>query len=151
MGRRIIASLFAFGGLAACVHEGPVPAAGMTWSLTSTPQEGAKLAYGAPDTDNLILMLTCLPKSGEVQVWLMGAEGAKPGSLVLTAGGRTAQLPVRKSQDGYEALFAAAPATDPVFARFSGAGTLGVSLDGRRTALPGAGDKARKFVASCRR
>lgn len=153
MDRRIIVSLVALGALAACVHESPPTpaAAGMAWSLTTTPEEGAKLAYGAPDTDNLVLMLTCLPKSGEVQVWLMGAEAAKPGSLILSSGERTARFPVRRSDDGYEALHAAAPASDAVFASFAGAGTLGFSLDGRRTVLPAAGGDARKFVASCRR
>jgi hypothetical protein len=123
----------------------------MAWSLTSTPEEGAKLAYGAPDTDNLILMLTCLPKSGKVQVWLMGADAAKPGSLILSSGERRARLPARRSDDGYEALHAAAPAADAVFTSFAGAGTLGLALEGRRTILPGAGDDARRFVASCRR
>ena len=151
MGRRIIASLVALGALAACAHESPPPAVGMAWSLTSTPEEGAKLAYGAPDTDNLVLMLTCLPKSGEVQVWLMGADAANPGALVLSSGERTARIPARRSEDGYQAFHAAAPATDAVFTSFAGAGTLGFALGGRRTVLPGAGGDARKFVVSCRR
>jgi len=151
MDRRIIASLVALGALAACAHEGAAPPADMTWSLTSTPGEGVKLGYGEDDTDNLVLMLICQPKSGEVQVWLMGATVARATSLVLSSGTRSARFPARRNEDGYEMLRAAATADDAVFTSFAATGSLGFSVDGRRTVLPGAGGDARKFVASCRR
>jgi len=108
--RRIAASLIAALMLAACAHEGGSVAPGMTWSLTSTKEEGSKLGYGAPDTDNLVLMLECQPKSGQVQVWLMGPAAEKPIPLVLSSGGRTARVDGRSDGDGYEAIHATVPA-----------------------------------------
>jgi len=148
--RRIAASLIAALMLAACAHEGGSAPPGMTWSLTSTKDEGSKLGYGAPDTDNLVLMLECQPKSGQVQVWLMGPAAEKPIPLVLSSGGRTARLDGRSDGDGYEAIHATVPANDAVFTGFASTGTLGFSVEGRRGSLPGAGANAHKFVESCR-
>ena len=150
MTRRIFASLISVLMLAACAHEGGGVEPGMTWSLTSNKEEGSKLGYGAPDTDNLVLMLVCQPKSGQVQVWLMGAGEAKATALVLSSGGRTARVPGRSAEDGYEALHATVPANDAVFTGFASTGTLGFSVEGRHGSLPGAGANAHKFVESCR-
>jgi hypothetical protein len=149
--RRTAASLIAVLMLAACAHEGGGAAEpGMAWSLTSNKEEGSKLGYGAPDTDNLVLMLVCQPKSGQVQVWLMGPAGEKATRLVLSSGGRTARVPRRSDGDGYEALHATVPANDAVFTGFASTGTLGFSVEGRHGSLPGAGANATKFVESCR-
>ena len=150
MTRRTAASLIAVLMLAACAHEGGGIEPGMTWLLTSNKEEGSKLGYGAPDSDNLVLMLVCQPKSGQVQVWLMGPAAEKATPLVLSSGGRTARVSGQSDGDGYEALHATVPANDGVFTGFASTGTLGFSVEGRHGSLPGASANAHKFVESCR-
>jgi pilus assembly protein CpaE len=48
----------------------------MAWSLTDAEGEGAKLAFGQPQTDNVLLMLTCQPRSGVVRVSMAAPEGS---------------------------------------------------------------------------
>ena len=151
MGRRIIASLVALGALTACAHEGPPPAAGMAWSLSSTPEEGAKLAYGAPDSDNIELMLTCLPKSGQVQVWVIGPDLSTATSIQLRSGEIKARLPTLPAEDGYETLHAIAPADGPMFTSFARTGRIGASASANPSLLPTAGPYAARFLAACRR
>ena len=52
--------------LGSCMHGQEAMSSGMAWSLHETPEEGAKLAYGAPNSDNVALMLSCQPASGQV-------------------------------------------------------------------------------------
>jgi hypothetical protein len=69
MRRRAALSLAAVCLLSACAHQAP-PAAmpGMAWSLNNVEGEGAKLAFGAPNSDNVALMLVCQPGSGRIEV-----------------------------------------------------------------------------------
>ena len=151
MRRRTIASLMFATLLAACAHQGAERPAGMAWSLTSTEREGAKLTYGQPDSDNLDLMLTCLPKSGQVQVWLMGPDMTKETALNLRSGGRVDHLPARVDTDSYDVLRAVAPADAAVFATFAETGRIGASTAQQPSLLPSAGATAARFLASCRR
>ena len=151
MTRRIAASLIAASMLAACAHEGGGGEPGMAWSLTSTAEEGSKLSYGLPDSDNLIVMLTCRPKAGEVRIWVTGADAAKPSALVLSSGKRNLRSSVKRVEDDYETFLAIVPANDAVFTSFAATGTLGLSFNGRTTDLPGARAYAQKFADVCRR
>jgi len=82
MRRRAVLSLIAVLSLGACAHQ-PAPSAlpGMSWSLMNVEGEGAKLAFGAPNSDNVALMLVCEPGSGRVEVYGPSAET----SVELTA------------------------------------------------------------------
>jgi hypothetical protein len=122
----------------------------MEWALISTKEDGVKLAYGAPNSDNVVVMLTCRPRSGEVQIWLTIANAADSAGVLLNSGERTARLTAHRSEDSYETFHAAAPANDAVFTGFANTGTLGFAIDGRRTTLPETRAYAQKFVATCR-
>ena len=75
MRRRAIFSLIGIVSLAACAHQ-PAPQAlpGMSWSLHDVEGEGSKLAFGAPNSDNVALMLVCQPGSGRIEVFGPMAE-----------------------------------------------------------------------------
>jgi hypothetical protein len=155
MRRRAVLSLIAACSLAACAHQtAPSAMAGMGWSFTDAQAGGgeAKLAFGAPASDNVVLMLACQARSGRIAVSTV--EAAPAPSITLTSRGRSsrheaAALP-NELGDG-TLVEAQAPAADPTLARFAETGELAVAVGGRRLALPNA-DRAdaRRFVDGCR-
>lgn len=64
---------------------------GFVWSFQHNEGEGPKLAYGAPASDNVVLMMTCEPGAQRVDVSLMG--GSPQGGLVLASGDARQTLP----------------------------------------------------------
>jgi hypothetical protein len=153
MRRRAIFSLIASCALTACAHQTtPEAMPGTAWLLNATESEGAKLAFGVPYSDNVVLMMACEPRSGQVQVLTTAPDGA--GSLTLRSGRRSSLYgsQVTPSQLGEGVIVeATARATDPVLANFARSGELSFSVGKRRTALPAA-DRAKssRFVESCR-
>ncbi len=149
--RRVVFSIAAL-GLAACVHEpAPVaPAPGMTWILSEAEGEGAKLAFGTPHSDDLLLMLSCAPRSGQVEIVASAPAGQKA-PIGLSSGGKTQKYATEvDAAPGDGAMLSArTTAADPVIARFGQTGELAVIAGPRRTVLPGAADKSRRFVDSC--
>lgn len=155
MRHRSIFSLFAAVAVTACAHPMSPVSTGpeMTWSLTHAEGEGAKLAYGQPQTDNVLVMLTCEPSSGQVWVSMTAPEGIGAKALKLSSGGRTSRLPGESAPTGFgEGLLveAEARADDPVLTRFAQGGELAVTVGARRAELPADPDKSRRFVDSCR-
>ena len=142
--------------LASCASQSaPQPGAGMTWSLAQVDGEGAKLAYGRPQSDDVLVMLTCAPKSDLVRVsTTAGRAGAKP-SLGLRSGDRVQRYAADAGPSGFGdgvLLESSVRPDDPVLARFAASGELALDADGRRTAFPAADPtQARHFIESCRR
>ncbi|MCR5879068.1 hypothetical protein [Phenylobacterium sp. J367] len=137
--------------LSACAHQQtPSALPGMAWSLHSVEGEGAKLAFGQPYSDNVVLMLSCQPGSGTVLVSANAPADARP-ELTLASGTRSARYRADVAPGlGEGALVeASAAAADPVLKRFADSGELSVAVNGRSTAMPGDRAKARQFVASC--
>ncbi|MGA0607454.1 hypothetical protein ACO2Q0_15800 [Phenylobacterium sp. VNQ135] len=154
MRRRSLFSLFAAVAVTACAHpvtpvaEGP----SMSWGLTESPDEN-KLAYGEMGTDNVIVMLACQPRSGEVLVTLVEHEARAAPALTLQAGRASSKRRAEAQPDmmtGGYLIEAATPATDPALERFRHGDALSVRVGGRRTQLPAADDQGRRFVESCR-
>lgn len=153
MRRRSLFSLFAAVAVTACAHPvTPVPAEQMSWGLTESAEEN-KLAYGEQGTDNVILMLACQPRSGEVLVTLVEHEQRATQAMTLQAGGASSKRPAQAQPDmmtGGYLIEASTAATDPALERFRHGEALSVRVGGRRTQLPAAEDEGRRFVESCR-
>ncbi|WP_395674604.1 hypothetical protein [Phenylobacterium sp.] len=151
MRRRAALSFIAACALSACAHQ-QTPAAmpGMAWTLHEIEGEGAKLAFGQPQSDNVLLMLSCAPGSGEVRVSAHSAASAP--RLELASGGRRATYPAQAGPGLGEALLieASTRAADPVLQRFADNGELSVAIAGQRTVVPGDKAKARDFLTRCR-
>lgn len=151
----ILASLIAAAGLAGCATPTPAPrpvAAGMAWSLNAVEGEGLKLAYGKPDSDDVLVMLSCEPGQGHVRVSALASHASH--AIALASGGLSRTYPAEAGPSGVDGGFlvegAAAP-DDPVLARFARTGELTLGVDGRRTALPtDASGEAAKFMKTCR-
>jgi len=154
MRRRSLSSLLAALALGACAHPVAPVATGpdMGWELTESADE-AKLAFGQDGTDNVVVMLACRPRSGEVLVSLIEAEKRDNPALILEAGSvasrHNAKAQPDMMTDGY-IVEASAKADDPALRSFAGGEALSVRLGGRRTHLPADPERGRRFLESCR-
>lgn len=139
--------------LGSCMHGQAYVAGDMGWSLHETPEEGAKLAYGAPNSDNVALMLICQPASGEVRVSTAAMQAAP--AIVLKSGKTEAALPAVATPSMGEGHFleADARANDPVLASFARTGDIVLVQGKDRMKLSAKGGdrpQINKFFASCR-
>jgi hypothetical protein len=128
----------------------------MAWSLHHAEGEGAKLAFGQPSSDNVLLMMTCAPRSGAVRVSLATSADEIPGAIALESGGRTSRLSGQALPgvgEGSALLEAEARATDPTLTSFARTGDLSVVQNGRNAVLPvrsGERETVKAFFAECR-
>ena len=141
--------------LAACAHQGDGGGIkGMAWSLHHTEAEGAKLAYGQPASDNVVLMLSCRPQSGRVLVSLTAPAGAAPNSIELKSRRQSTRLPGAAAPGLGEGAIVEAEATvaDPALKSFARTGDIAIVEEGRAAKLPaGRAEKAAvaDFFAQC--
>jgi hypothetical protein len=82
MYRAVIAATLAGLTLSGCASSPVSAPTDFAWSYADNPGEGAKLAYGRPQSDEVLLMMTCAPGA---QVILSAA--AMGGSRVMLASG----------------------------------------------------------------
>jgi len=94
MARRLLPNalplLLTLGGLTlgACAHDRP-SASGYAWSYMDSAEEGPKLAYGRPDSDDVVMMLTCAPRTSAVTLTTTGLAG---GEIALASGRSVTRL-----------------------------------------------------------
>lgn len=156
MHRRAILGLGLSCLLAACAHQEAPATPGMAWSLHHAEGEGAKLAYGQPSSDNVFLMLTCRPGSGQVRVSLTAPAATAPKTIELASRGASSVLPgvaAPAMGDGALLVEATAPATDPALARFARTGVIAVVENGKASTLPVRREErtsVSEFFAQCR-
>ncbi|MBI1406805.1 MAG: hypothetical protein GC145_11840 [Caulobacter sp.] len=122
--------------LGSCMHGQQALSSGMAWSLQQTPEEGAKLAYGAPASDNVVLMMTCQPGGGEVLVSTVSATPAP--TIVLTSGRERSALAATDAPSGMgegHYLEASTHSADKALARFARTGDLTLVQNSRSVRL----------------
>lgn len=153
MRRRAILTLAASCLVVACVSQGSGALPGLGWSLYESEGEGAKLAYGAPASDDVVLMLACTPHSGQVTVSTVTV--GESDQIALASAGETALFDGRAEPNGPSSgayVEAAAPADHPILVRFARTGQLWLKDEGRSARLPvRAAERARirAFFAGC--
>ncbi len=138
MRRRAILGLGLSCLLTACTHGG-YGAVDLGWSLHYADGEGAKLAYGQPDSDNVLLMMTCQPKSGRVLVSLTAPDGVGVEAIEIASKGHSSRLPGASAPamtEGASLIEAIAPADDPALRSFARTGDLAVVENGRLARMP---------------
>ncbi|HEV2532192.1 hypothetical protein [Phenylobacterium sp.] len=154
MRRAVFVSLIAGLGAAACATP-PAPGqiAGMGWSLAQVDGEGSKLAYGRPQSDDVLVMLTCQPRSNGVRIAVLGQVASA--HIDLGDGAQRRRVPAAASPAGISnavMIESTVAPNDPVLARFSLSGELAIDVgDGTRLPLP-AVDRGtvRRFIQTCR-
>ena len=154
MRRRAAISLIAACAISACAHQ-TSPAVsgveGMRW--IEVEGDDPKLAFGLPDSDVLVIMMTCAPKSGEVQIAVFGDTGGRRPVMQIRSGASSARLPVSTTpSELHDAVVEAeTKAATPVLASFARTGELAVGVGASPMALPPADPaKAQRFVDRCR-
>lgn len=142
--------------LAGCATPPEKAAAGdprMTWVFDQTPEEGAKLAFGPPASDEVPVMLTCQPGSGEVRISAAVPSPHVPPVLRLSSRGVSSSARGAVADDPLgPRLEATAPAQLGALAAFAESGQLSVSAGGAAlTATTADPTPVRRFFAACRR
>jgi hypothetical protein len=123
----------------------------MGWSLSQAQGEGAKLAYGEPQSDNVLLMMTCQPRSGRVLI----SAPATSSEIELVSGRERSRLTGQAAPAMGDAILIEAQATpdDRALASFARTGDLALVADGRRASLPARSAEQRAiagFFGACR-
>ncbi|WP_340647578.1 hypothetical protein [Phenylobacterium sp.] len=156
MKRRAIIGLGISCLLASCAHQGSSGMPDMAWSLNHAEGEGAKLAYGQPQSDNVLIMMTCQPRSGQVLVSMTAPMDAPSDAIQLVSRRQNSRLAAEATPgmgEGAAYVEAKASITDPALASFASTGDLSVVANGRKAALPVRGPErgaVNGFFASCR-
>jgi hypothetical protein len=138
--------------LGSCVSQQAVQGDTFAWSYQNHPGEGPKLTYGAPASDNVVLMMTC---AGGDQATLSLLGGSPDAGLVLTSGGkptRFAGQPVASPGAGH-LIESTAPLNAQPLARFERTGDLTLVDRGRAVEIDARGGERKHvatFFAACR-
>ena len=149
MKRRAIIGLGLAIGVCACATQ-MTPIAGpanMAWAFNQNPDEGAKLAFGAPASDNVVLMMTCAPGSSRISLSAVTTEKA-PLGVTLASGADKTRFRGAPSAgfDGAVSLVeASAPMAAAPLKGFQRTGDLAL-IDGRRKVKIAAGAKDKPAV-----
>ena len=149
MRRRSIFGLSAALLLAACAHQATEAPPALAWSLQQNPTEGVKLTYGQPQTDNILVMMSCLPASNHVELAVAARTAGEAPVHIRSAG---AVLPLDgpawpTPMAGVGMVIAPASADQPTLARFARTGELVVEADGRAVRAPARARDDRALVA----
>jgi hypothetical protein len=148
MRRRAIASFIVAGALSACASPISAPATGaegMSWSA-SDDGAAARLAFGVPNSDVLVVMFSCAPRSGAVEVMMPGATGA----LVTLASDHSAARLRAAPIGDMEGVAGSLPTHEPVLKAFARSGRLKLESGGRAAELPAAAPAmVQRYLAGC--
>jgi len=74
--------------LSGCAHD-RTSQAGYGWNYMNSPEEGPKLAYGRPDSDDVVMMMACAPRASAVTLTATGLAGNE---IALASGSRITRL-----------------------------------------------------------
>lgn len=138
--------------LGSCVSQ-QAASSDFAWSFQDNEGEGPKLAYGAPNSDNIVLMMACEAGSERVNLSLLG--GSPETGMILTSGGRQAHFtgePVVAPGAGHM-IETEAHVDAPPLARFEKTGALTLVDRGRDVKLDASGSEraeVKRFFRACR-
>lgn len=137
-----------------CVSQQvPLSDPALVWNAYETPEEGLKLAYGAPASDNVLLMMTCRPGEGVVRISTMAHPGTQ--AIVLASGKRQSRIAADGEPtplDSRTYLEGQAPAADPALSGFARSGKLVLVQNDRRLAVDATSKERREvngFFQAC--
>jgi hypothetical protein len=154
MGRRIaaFAALTLAAGLAGCAHE-KVASTGYQWVYMEAAGDSApRLAYGLPNSDELVMMLNCQPGADRLEVMAVGLPGD---AIALASGGAQSRLPAVHVEDELNdggALRARTTSRDAALAGFRKSGELALLVGNERHDLAARSAdrrRVRAFFTAC--
>ncbi|CAN5121101.1 hypothetical protein BH10PSE4_BH10PSE4_31120 [soil metagenome] len=136
--------------LGACAHERSAEP-GYGWSYMDNAGEGLKLAYGRPNSDDVVMMLACAPGTSAVTLTATSLPGRE---IALASGRVVTRLPAQPlASDMSEGLLQARTSTDAsALSAFRRTGDLTLLVADERHSLDAApGDRAgvKTFFKAC--
>ncbi|MDP1737603.1 MAG: hypothetical protein Q8L23_09190 [Caulobacter sp.] len=137
--------------LGSCVSRPIAP--GFAWTYQHNEGEGPKLAYGAPASDNIVLMMTCEPGARRIAISLLG--GSPREGLILASGKARQSLRgelVASPGMGQMIEASAHPGSGPL-AAFARTGDLSLTDRGRTVKLDASATERHgvtRFFEACR-
>lgn len=146
-----LAALMLAAGLAGCAHE-KVAANGYRWAYLAEGGDAPRLAYGRPDSDDVVLMMSCRPGGDQVDVSAVGLTG---GELVLASGRAESRFAAARVDDAMtqgSLLEASGQASAPALEGFRKSGDLALLARGERHSLAAGSDdrgNVRAFFEAC--
>jgi len=120
--------------LAGCAHE-KVGMTGYRWAYLADGGEAPRLAYGRPNSDDVVLMMSCQPGRDQVNVSAVGLSG---GEIVLASGrveSRFAGAKVNDAMSEGGVLETHGKASAPALEGFRKSGDLALLTKGERHSL----------------
>jgi len=128
-------------------------APGYVWSYQRDEHEGAKLAYGVPFSDDVLLMMTCAPGSGQVRLSALTERTQE--EIVLTSAGARDRFSgeIAPSELGGLLLEAQVKASARSLDGFARTGKLFMSASGETVSLAAGPDEragVTRFFEVCR-
>lgn len=146
--------LFAMLGisLGSCATQ-PPRSNGFAWNYQPDQGEGVKLAYGQPQSDAVLLMMTCREGGNRVQVSMLG--GSEREGVVLASNGARDSFGGQAQTDpmgGGQVVTVDVPANAPSLKAFASTGDLTLIDRGRPISLSAGGaEKAgvSRFFQDC--
>lgn len=152
---RILAAMGIVSALAlgSCMTAQQPAADGLAWSFQDNEGEGPKLAYGAPSSDHVVLMMTCEPGTERVNLSLLG--GSPQAGLVLASGDSRSRFGGEAVASPFAGHMIEADArlSAPPLARFRKTGDLTLIERGRSVELNAKGGEradVSQFFEACR-
>ena len=124
---------------------------GYAWSYMNNTDEGPKLAYGRPDSDDVLMMLACAPSSSSVTVTASGLTGRE---IALASGRTVTRLPAQPApSDMTDGLLQARASTDAAaLSAFRRTGDLELLVADERHSLdaaPAQRGQVKAFFKAC--
>lgn len=160
-GALLVAGALALEG---CVQQrGPAPpgkttAPAMGFGLSSTEDEGLKLVYGRPGTDDVTLMLQCKPGARQIEVIDVEHPGARKGQMLILTSGKVQSIlsPTLETNEEGQGVVVSAHATPdlPALDGFRRTGSISVKVGSKEYALsasPAEKPKIAAFFRGCER
>ena len=150
MYRAVIAATLAGFVLSGCATAPISAPTDFAWSYAENPGEGAKLAYGRPQSDEVLLMMTCAP-GHDVLLSAAAVGGAK---MMLTSGDAKTSLDgvVTDGFDGVGFVEATTSSRGPALRGFRQSGALTMTSGGRTFEMAALGadrPAVRRFFNAC--
>ena len=120
-------------GLAGCAHE-EVAANDYRWAYLAETGEDPRLAYGRPDSDDVVVMMSCRPGRDQVDVSAVGLSGE---DLVLASGRAESRFKAARIDDAMSQglLEARGAASASALEAFRKSGELALLAKGQRHSL----------------
>ena len=124
----------------------------LTWILDEGPP-GARLMLGAPESDDIRVMMTCQPHSGAVDITIAARPGDSAG-VELHSGKiwnryRGAGHADEETSGAVDVDLQKLSAADPVLVAFADTGELSLVFQLRKVVLPNAFAPAHDFMRLC--